>query len=66
MPASGARGIFRRITFYYSRVLDLLLAVSVAVIILPVTMQIFARFVDWIPRFIWTEPGVGYRLIAGD
>jgi TRAP-type C4-dicarboxylate transport system permease small subunit len=63
MPASGARGIFRRITFYYSRVLDLLLAVSVAVIILPVTMQIFARFVDWIPRFIWTEELARFLLV---
>lgn len=55
MPPSGARGVFRRITEIYARLLDMLLVVTVVGIILPVTMQIFARFVDWFPRFIWTE-----------
>lgn len=63
MQPPGARGLFRRITFYYSRVLDLLLVVSVAIIIIPVTMQIFARFVDWIPRYIWTEELARFLLV---
>jgi TRAP-type C4-dicarboxylate transport system permease small subunit len=63
MPTPGARGILRRITFYYSRVLDLLLVVSVAVLIVPVTMQIFARFVEWIPRYIWTEELARFLLV---
>jgi TRAP-type C4-dicarboxylate transport system permease small subunit len=63
MPAPGARGLFRRLTFYYSRVLDLLLAISVAIIILPVTLQIFARFTDWLPRYIWTEELARFLLV---
>jgi TRAP-type C4-dicarboxylate transport system permease small subunit len=55
MTPPGARGVLRRITAIYSRVLDLLLVLTVAVIILPVTLQIFARFTDWLPRYIWTE-----------
>ena len=55
MPPEGARGLFRRISHLYARFLDLLLVITVAGIILPVTMQIIARFGEWIPRYIWTE-----------
>ena len=55
MPPIGARGVLRRITFYYARVLDILLTLSVAAIILPVSLQIFARFTELLPRYIWTE-----------
>ncbi|MCZ8146939.1 MAG: TRAP transporter small permease subunit, partial [Roseomonas sp.] len=55
MPPIGARGVLRRITFYYARALDILLTVSVAAIILPVSLQIFARFTELLPRYIWTE-----------
>jgi len=47
--------MLRRITFLYSRVLDLLLVLTVVIIIVPVTMQIFARFTEILPRYIWTE-----------
>jgi TRAP-type C4-dicarboxylate transport system permease small subunit len=63
MPASGARGTFRRILFYYAKLLDLLLVLTVAVIILPVTLQIFARFTDWLPRYIWTEELARFLLV---
>lgn len=55
MPPQGARGLFRRITAFYARFLDVLLVATVVSIIVPVTMQIFARFLDFIPRYIWTE-----------
>ncbi|PWS34805.1 hypothetical protein DFH01_20815 [Falsiroseomonas bella] len=63
MPESGARGMFRRILFLYARLLDLLLVLTVAVIILPVTLQIFARFTDWLPRYIWTEELARFLLV---
>jgi TRAP-type C4-dicarboxylate transport system permease small subunit len=63
MPASGARGMFRRILFYYSKLLDLLLVLTVAFIILPVTLQIFARFTEWLPRYIWTEELARFLLV---
>ena len=39
---------------YYS-LLKLALTVLMGVLIVPVTIQIFARYVGFIPRYIWTE-----------
>jgi len=53
--ASGARSLWRRFTAAYHRLLDILLALSIAILIIPVSMQIFSRFTHIIPHFIWTE-----------
>ena len=45
----------RRFIAGYYRFLNLLLGISVATLMIPVTIQIFARFTDVIPRWIWTE-----------
>jgi len=37
------------------RGLQKLITVLIAVMIVPVTLQIFSRFFDFIPRYIWTE-----------
>jgi TRAP-type C4-dicarboxylate transport system permease small subunit len=63
MAPTGARGVLRRISSAYARLLDILLVVSVASIILPVTMQIFARFTDFLPRYIWTEELARFLLV---
>ena len=39
----------------YYRLLNLLLGASVGILIVPVTIQIIARFTELIPRWIWTE-----------
>jgi len=39
----------------YCRLLDWLLAASVGILIIPVTIQIFSRFTQLIPHWIWTE-----------
>ena len=39
----------------YYRLLNVLLGVSVAVLVLPVTIQMFSRFTQLIPAWIWTE-----------
>jgi TRAP-type transport system small permease protein len=39
----------------YHRLLTWLMAGAVAILILPVSLQIIARFTDWIPAYIWTE-----------
>ncbi len=39
----------------YYAFLKLALTVLMGVLIIPVTMQIFARYFDFIPRYIWTE-----------
>ena len=47
--------MFRRITYWYSRFLSWLLVASVAVLIIPVSLQIFSRYTELIPSYIWTE-----------
>ena len=39
----------------YYRLLNILLGISVAALVVPVTLQIVARFTEWIPHWIWTE-----------
>jgi TRAP-type C4-dicarboxylate transport system permease small subunit len=45
------------------RGLQALLTALIAVMIIPVTLQIFSRFVDFIPRYIWTEEAARFCLI---
>jgi len=47
--------MFRKITYWYSRLLSWLLAASVAILIFPVSLQIFSRYTALIPSYIWTE-----------
>ena len=47
--------MFRKITCWYSRLLSWLLVASVAVLIIPVSLQIFSRYTALIPSYIWTE-----------
>ncbi|MEO5700752.1 MAG: TRAP transporter small permease [Casimicrobiaceae bacterium] len=39
----------------YGRLLDRLLAWTVGILVIPVTLQIIARFTELIPHWIWTE-----------
>ena len=57
MPSSDAppRSLWRRFTAGYARLLTGLLAFSVAVIVVPVTLQMVSRYTDLIPPYIWTE-----------
>lgn len=51
----GARGVWRRLTAAYYHFLCVVLALSVAILVIPVTLQIFSRFTHFIPHYIWTE-----------
>jgi len=55
--AAGARTgvVMRKFIHGYYRVLNWLLVASVAVLIIPVSLQIFSRFTQLIPSYIWTE-----------
>ena len=46
---------FKAFTALYSRLLSGLLVFSVAVLIIPVSLQIFSRYTALIPSYIWTE-----------
>lgn len=48
-------GVWRRFTAGFARVLNWLLILTVAVLIIPVTMQILSRYTHLIPPYIWTE-----------
>ena len=47
--------LWRKFTAAYSWLLSWLLVVSVAVLIVPVSLQIFSRYTALIPSYIWTE-----------
>jgi TRAP-type C4-dicarboxylate transport system permease small subunit len=53
--ASPPRAHWRRFTAWYARALSWLLAISVAILIVPVSLQIFSRYTALIPSYIWTE-----------
>src|SRR5688572_3829025 len=56
-PASGERdmSLWRRLTEAYAILLSWLLASSIAILVIPVSLQIFSRYTALIPSYIWTE-----------
>ena len=53
--AGVGRSRFKRITAWYGQLLQVLLVCSVAVLVVPVSLQIFSRYTSLIPSYIWTE-----------
>ena len=49
------RHSMRKFISAYYRALDVALIASVAILIIPVSLQIFSRFTALIPSYIWTE-----------
>ena len=47
--------VLGRVTAAYSRLLSGLLVAAVAILIIPVSLQIFSRYTSLIPSYIWTE-----------
>jgi len=47
--------MYRKFTFWYAKLLSWILVASVAILIIPVSMQIFSRTIPLIPAYIWTE-----------
>jgi TRAP-type C4-dicarboxylate transport system permease small subunit len=45
----------RRLNVLIYRVLQVAITVLIGVMLIPVTLQIFSRFFEFIPRYIWTE-----------
>lgn len=61
--ASGPLGYWRRFTRFYHHFLSTLVVASLAILILPVSMQIFSRFTQIIPHYIWTEEMARFLLV---
>lgn len=47
--------LWRRFTQAYATLLSWLLALSIAILVIPVSLQIFSRYTSLIPSYIWTE-----------
>ena len=47
--------MLRKITAWYAAALSWLLVASVAILVVPVSLQIFSRYTELIPSYIWTE-----------
>ena len=52
---SAPSSSWRRFTAFYAQFLTMLLAATVAILIVPVTLQIVSRYTALIPSYIWTE-----------
>ncbi|MES2713174.1 MAG: TRAP transporter small permease subunit [Pseudomonadota bacterium] len=63
MPDASAPGLLRRINLAYARFLSALLAVSVLIIVVPVSLQIFSRYTPLVPHYIWTEELARFLLV---
>ena len=53
----------RTLVDWVYRGLQALLTFLIAILIVPVTMQILARFIDFVPNYIWTEEMARFCLI---
>ncbi len=47
--------MYRKLAAAYARLLRWVLAVAVCILIVPVSLQIFSRYTELIPSYIWTE-----------
>lgn len=63
MTDATAPGLFRRLSAAYARLLSVLLAISVLIIVIPVSLQIFSRYTALIPHYIWTEELARFLLV---
>ncbi len=53
----------RRLIEAYVRLLRVLLTVLICLLVIPVTLQIVARYTELIPRYIWTEEAARFLFI---
>jgi TRAP-type C4-dicarboxylate transport system permease small subunit len=49
------RSLWRRATAAYAKLLEVMLALCVGILVIPVTLQIVSRYTSLIPSYIWTE-----------
>src|SRR5215207_7211659 len=55
--------LWRRFTALYAAVLSALMAITVGLLIIPVSLQIFSRYTELIPSYIWTEEMARFMFI---
>jgi TRAP-type transport system small permease protein len=55
VSSHGLGAGWRKLTAWYAELLSWLLVISVGVLVVPVSLQIFSRYTELIPSYIWTE-----------
>ena len=55
--------LWRRFTAFYAGILSALMAITVGLLIIPVSLQIFSRYTELIPSYIWTEEMARFMFI---
>ena len=63
VSAGGPLGAWRRLTAAYAAVLSWLVAITVGLLVIPVSLQIFSRYTELIPSYIWTEEMARFMFI---
>jgi TRAP-type C4-dicarboxylate transport system permease small subunit len=63
VTATKPPGIWRRLTQLYAQLLSALMAITVGLLIVPVSLQIFSRYTELIPSYIWTEEMARFMFI---
>ena len=53
--AASAPSLWRRFTERYASLLSWVLVFTVGILVIPVSLQIFSRYTELIPSYIWTE-----------
>ena len=56
-------GLWRRLTQFYAQFLSGLMAITVGLLVIPVSLQIFSRYTELIPSYIWTEEMARFMFI---
>ena len=59
----GAPAALRAVNRALAGIILLLLIVSVGVLVIPVSLQIFSRYTSFIPSYIWTEEMARFCLV---
>jgi TRAP-type C4-dicarboxylate transport system permease small subunit len=54
-PSVPHRTPWQQVTAAYAKLLDIVLVLSVGILVIPVSLQIFSRYTALIPSYIWTE-----------
>ena len=56
-------GPWRNFTRVYARTLEWLMSITVGLLVIPVSLQIFSRYTELIPAYIWTEEMARFMFI---
>src|SRR6187551_2250142 len=62
-PSVPHRNAWQQFTAAYARLLDIVVVLCVGILVIPVTLQIFSRYTELIPSYIWTEEMARFMFI---